>query len=89
MYVLEIVGIKNMMGVEEFVCMKLGVIFINVVCGIVVDILVLCNVFEFGYIVGVVIDVFLEELVLNKELFELLLMKFDNVILILYVGGLI
>lgn len=78
-----------MMGVEEFVCMKLGVIFINVVCGIVVDILVLCNVFEFGYIVGVVIDVFLEELVLNKELFELLLMKFDNVILILYVGGLI
>lgn len=88
LYVFENVFIKNMMGVKEIVLMKLGLLLINVVCGMVVDILVLCDVLVMKYLVGVVIDVFLMELVINSDLFIFLLCEFDNVILMLYIGGL-
>lgn len=69
--------------------MKEGVIFINVVCGICVVIEDLVDVLKLGYVVGVVVDVFLKELKVNGEEFIFLLCNILNVILILYVGGLI
>lgn len=89
LYVLENLFIKNMMGVKEILLMKFGLLLINVLCGIVVDILVLCDVLVSKYLVGVVIDVFLMELVINSDLFIFLLCEFDNVFLMLYIGGLI
>lgn len=79
----------DMFGVVEILKMKLGVFLINNVCGKVIDIDVFVDVFKFGYLVGVVIDVFLVELKFNKDEFFLLLCGFDNVILIFYVGGFI
>lgn len=67
--------------------MCFGVYLINVVCGIVVDIDVLDVVLCSGYIGGVVLDVFLVEFKGNGDVFVLLLIVYDNVILILYVGG--
>lgn len=63
-------------------------ILINVARGIVVDLDVLVVCLEVNSLCGVVIDVFFVEFVFINDLFELLLCKFDNVILILYIGGL-
>lgn len=87
LHVPETAGTKNMMGAEEFACMKPGAIFINAARGTVVDIPALCNALESGHIAGAAIDVFPEEPASNKEPFESPLMKFDNVILTPHVGG--
>lgn len=87
LYVLENLFIKNMMGVKEILLMKFGSLLINVSCGIVVDILVLCDVLASKYLVGVVIDVFSMESAINSDLFIFLLCEFDNVFLMLYIGG--
>lgn len=87
LYVLEMLFMQWMIGSIELVKMCKGVYLINVVCGIVVDIDVLDVVLVSGYVGGVVLDVFLVELKGNGDIFELLLICYDNVIFILYVGG--
>lgn len=68
--------------------MKFGSFLINYVCGDFVDIDVFVVVFVLGYLVGVVVDVFFEELKMVSEIFESVLIGFDSVILMLYIGGL-
>lgn len=76
--------------------MKKGVFFINNVCGKVVDFFVFCDVFEFDYFVGVVIDVFFKEFGFNgfgfNEIFGDFIFwfwKIFNFIFIFYIGGFI
>jgi D-3-phosphoglycerate dehydrogenase / 2-oxoglutarate reductase len=87
LHVPETAGTKNMMGKEQFACMKPGSIFINAARGTVVDIDALCGVLESGKLAGAAIDVFPTEPKTNADAFESPLTKFDNVILTPHVGG--
>lgn len=81
LYVFLIDGICNIFFVENFVKIKKGVCIINCVCGGLVDEEVLVEFLKFGYVVGVVFDVFVEEFVKENVFFKLL-----NVVCILYFG---
>jgi D-3-phosphoglycerate dehydrogenase / 2-oxoglutarate reductase len=87
LHVPETAGTKNMMGKEQFACMKPGSIFINAARGTVVEIDALCDVLESGHLAGAAIDVFPTEPKTNADAFESPLTKFDNVILTPHVGG--
>lgn len=67
--------------VEFFVGMKKGVVIVNVVCGGVVDELVLLEVVNSGQVVFVGLDVFENELNLRKDL-----LNYEVIGIIFYVG---
>lgn len=78
---------QNMIGAQEFACMKDGAILINAARGTVIDIDALVQALQSGKLSGAAIDVFPLEPKSNKELFESPLTAFDNVILTPHVGG--
>lgn len=63
-------GGKVIIGVEEIVQMKNGVVFINIVCGGVIDEDVLFDVFNSGKLSGVGFDVYENEFMFWQELME-------------------
>lgn len=89
LYVLEMLEMVGMIGEKELCVMKFGLFLINNSCGIVVDFDVFVGVLCDGYFVGVVVDVFFVELFFNLDCFKSFLQGFENVIFILYIGGLI
>lgn len=72
----------GVIGIFEFGMMKFGVYFINIGWVVIIDQVVLIEVLLMGRIVGVVLDVFEEELFL----IDYLLWLFDQLIFSLYQG---
>lgn len=85
LYVVYCEDTKYFIGVRELVQMKLGVLFVNVVRGGVVDDVVLCVVVEFGWI-WVVVDVFEDESVGGVIEFLFLFKDVDGFYGIYYIG---
>lgn len=73
--------ICNIINVDVIVKMCLGFYIINCVCGGFVDEVVVCVVFDEGKLVGVVFDVFVDELVCENVFFGVF-----NFVFILYLG---
>ncbi|WP_096618706.1 phosphoglycerate dehydrogenase [Candidatus Enterovibrio altilux] len=78
---------QNIIGKEEFACMKFGAIFINAARGTAVNIDALCAALESGHISGAAVDVFPAEPKTNNDPFLSPLQAFDNVILTPHIGG--
>ncbi len=72
----------RLMNSEAFAAMKKGAFFINVARGKVMDESALVDALESGHLAGAGLDVFEEEPVVNKALFEM-----ANVIMTPHVGG--
>lgn len=83
-YVVYSFSLKYLLNEIILKMMKLSVFLINVVCGFVVEEVVLIKVLEIGVIVGVVLDVFEFEFKIGEDL-----VKLDNVVLIFYIGNVI
>ena len=77
----------NLIGEEQFMQMKKGVIFINLSRGHVVDIQTLKEAIESGTVAGAAIDVFPQEPKSNAEEFASELRDLPNVILTPHIGG--
>lgn len=81
LYCLFIDEICYFVDVDVLVVMKKIVYFVNIVCGVCVDEVVLVEVFKMGVIVGVGLDVFEEELMIIVDL-----LMMENVVLLFYFG---
>lgn len=80
-YMFLIKEIKGLLNKEMIVKMKKGVCLINCVWGGIIDEVVFLEVLESGYVVGVVLDVFEVELLVDNKFVDYLL-----VIVIFYLG---
>jgi D-3-phosphoglycerate dehydrogenase len=78
---------KNMIGKEELALMKKGSYLINASRGSVVVIDDLARALDEKHLAGAAIDVFPEEPGSNKDSFQNVLQKFQNVILTPHIGG--
>jgi D-3-phosphoglycerate dehydrogenase len=78
---------KNMIGKEELSLMKKGSYLINASRGSVVVIDDLARALDEKHLAGAAIDVFPEEPSSNKDSFQNVLQKFQNVILTPHIGG--
>jgi len=78
---------KNMIRYEQLLKMKKGSYLINSSRGTVVNLNDLARALEEKYILGAAIDVYPQEPTSNKEPFENVLQKYENVILTPHIGG--
>lgn len=78
---------KNMIGLDELNLMKKGSHLINASRGSVVVIKDLAKALDEKHLAGAAIDVFPDEPLSNKDTFENILKKFNNVILTPHIGG--
>lgn len=77
----------RLMGITQFEKMKNGALFLNLSRGFIVDIEALVASLKNGKVRGAAVDVFPEEPLNNKEVFQSDLRHFPNVIITPHIGG--